>query len=46
MRILIPLTVFLAACSGSSSPTAQARTDPGTASAGLVVVELFQSQGC
>jgi len=48
MRILFSLAVILAAaCSGNSSPAAQARTDPTDAPWGsLVVVELFQSQGC
>jgi hypothetical protein len=47
MRILFPIAmIFAAACSGNSSPAAQARTNPGASSTGLVVVELFQSQGC
>ncbi len=48
MRLLFSLAVVLAAgCSGSSAPEAQARGDQASASpTGLVVVELFQSQGC
>ncbi len=40
-------TILVAACSGNSSPAAQARTASAVpASAGLTVLELFQSQGC
>ena len=48
MRKLFSLVVALAAaCSADSSPPAQARAGTADASpAQLVVVELFQSQGC